>query len=326
MTALPDSPKKCYDNTRISGWKECPRAYFIRHELHWRATGTSNALVFGLSWHEGQDVIWQGAQKGASREELVDVAMVAFLNKWEESGLPTNLSIEQAAQYAPRTPEIAQEMYWNYIEEREKILYNCKLLAAEQPFAVPMPGHEDVWYIGRLDKAIEYNGNRLVIEHKTTTAYATATQFRADYIESWYSSPQVKGYEFGGHLTYGQLDGVWVDAALVHKKVHDAFRFVPVSHKFNLLEEWVNDTSRWVSIINKEVDTYRNEGKLIPGLFPKNEDSCYGKYGTCPFLDICRASSDPTEYDEPPPGYVKEVWEPFSVLGLDKMLEKNNAD
>lgn len=316
---MPTPESKTFDNTRISGYKFCPRSYFLRHILHWKSEGTANALVFGLSWHDGMDVVWLMKDK-LTKDELPFAALMKFKQTWEAWGLDPEMDMNTADRFQPRTPGNAGEMYYNYVDQRWPMLQESDLLAAEQPFAVPMPGLDNTWYIGRLDKAVEYGKFKLILEHKTTTAYATIGNFRSDYVDSWYSSPQVKGYEFGGGLYYPGLDAVWVDAALVHKKIHNAFKFIPVSHKFHLLEEWIGDTRGWILRILADEQAYHSAGELAPGIFPKNEDNCYGKFGQCPFLDICRTVSDPTKLEEVPPGYEVEKWEPFSVLGLDKLV------
>ncbi len=323
-TALPKATSECYDNTRVSGYKFCPRSYFIRHILNWKSEGTAMALVFGLSWHDGMDVVWRGAKK-FNKDDLGTMAHLKFLETWEEWGLSPNPTLEQAHWWGARTPGTAAEMYHNYIDQRWDMMKDAILLAAEQPFAVPMPGFEDVWYIGRLDKSIQWGNQTIILEHKTTTSYATEGNFRSDYVDSWYSSPQVKGYQFGGGLFYAGLDGVWVDAALVHKKIHNAFKFIPVAHKFDLLTEWIADTGEWIHRIRRDIQSYNSEGKLVAGTFPKNEDNCYGKFGVCPFLNICRTTVDPSALTQVPPGYVEELWEPFSVLGLDKIVTGDQA-
>lgn len=321
MTTLPTADTKCYDNTRVSAWKVCPRMYFIRHELGWRPTGTGIPLVFGSSWHNGQDIVWSWAQK-FGQQDLAALAYQAFVKKWTEEGFKENLTLEEANFMAPRTPQIAYEMYIEYIKARWNMLQNVAVVAVEQPFAVPIPDIPNHWYIGKLDKVVDYNGQRLILEHKSTTAYATIGNFRTDYVESWFMSAQVKGYEFGGSLYYGGIDAVWVDAALVHKKVHNAFKFIPISHNFTLLQEWLDGTKQWIKEMSAEQDKYRHEGRLLPGMFKKNEESCFGKYGACPFIDICRTVADPSMLEEPPPGFVKDIWEPFSILGLDKLVKE----
>lgn len=279
-------------------------------------------LIFGSSWHDAQDIVWGHAKK-FTQGDLTQLASMAFDKTWQEEGLNPNPSLEEAQFWGARTPQVAKEMLHNYIATRWKMLQECEVFAIETPFAVPLPGLDGHWYIGRLDKGVEYNGQRLIVEHKTTTAYSIEKNFLTDFTEMWYMSAQVKGYQFGGTLFYGHIDAVWVDAALVHKKVHDGFKFIPVSHNFTLMQEWVLGTVGWVKQISAEEDAFKSCGKLTPGMFKKNEESCYGKYGPCSFLDICRSVSDPTELDGPPPGYVKEVWEPFSILGLDKLVQES---
>ncbi len=269
-------------------------------------------MVFGLSWHSGQDVIWKNARKASGEDHLAQLATAAFLETWEGEGLPVDLDIEQIERYSPRTPSVAHEMYSNYIRTRWQMLMEAQVLAIEQPFAVPIPNAENIWYIGRLDKVVQYNNQKLVIEHKTTTEYKKDGGFRATYVTSWDSDSQVKGYEYGGGLYFG-TEQVWVDAALVHKQVHNAFRFIPVSHQMPLLQEWVGDTKLWIERI--EADTKK-------GYFPKNESSCVGKYGPCTFLDICRTTHDPDKLQEPPPGYIVEKWEPFETLNIAELINK----
>lgn len=317
----PTPVSKCFDNTRLSTYKNCPREYFIRHILGWRPDGTATPLVFGLAWHEGMSAMWKSA-KLLPRPQVVELAQFAFKQEWGNWGLPETISLADDSYYQPRTPGNAHEMFDNYSIARWRMLQDAELLADEQPFAVPMPGLDDVWYVGRLDKSVNYNGQTLILEHKTTTAYAIVGNFRTDYVDSWYASSQVKGYQFGGGLYYPHLDAVWVDAALVHRKIHDAFKFIPISHNIELLKEWIQDTRAWINRILLETKLYEEQGDLSGGVFPKNEEHCYGKFGQCGMLDICRTCADPTKLTDVPVGYTHEPWEPFSILKLDELVQQ----
>lgn len=301
---------KFLDNTIISSYKDCPRKYQIRHVLHWRRTGIAAPLAFGGAWHAAMDAVWKVAQ-GETQAQTRLIAQVAFEAKWQEEGLDVNLDIEQIDRMMPRTPMVANAMLAGYISERWTMLQNAEIVAIEQPFAVPMPGTTDTWYVGRLDKVVNYGGQRLVIEHKTTTAYGKATGFLNSFTEGWDSDSQVKGYEFGGSMYFG-TDQVWVDAALVHKTVHSAFRFIPVAHQKPILLEFIRDTRNWVSRIHADAEA---------NYFPKNENSCMGKFGPCTYLDICRTIPEPEKLEAPPVGYVVEQWLPFDVLQLDKLIQ-----
>ena len=297
----------------LSGYKNCPTFYQLRHVKGWRGQGTALPLIFGLCWHDAMDVVWTQA-KNFNQTELSQLAQLKFKETWVANGLPEELTPEQIENFGFRIPPVAGEMLFHYIEQRWKMLQACELVACEQPFAVPIPGMPDAWYIGRLDKVIHYNGELLIIEHKTTSEYKKDGGFKTTYLESWYSEAQVKGYQFGGSLFFSGAKQVWVDCALVHKTVHDKFRFVPVEHPFPILEEWIKDSVEWITRVQQ--DTAR-------AYFPKNENSCVGKYGPCPMLSICRTTNSPGQLDEPPEGYIVDRWSPFDILGLEKLLNKD---
>lgn len=310
-----------FDNTRISTYKSCPRKYLLRHILHWTpdyGDKKAPALVFGSAWHEGMDAIW-GSQ-GHPADVKVALAVEAFLQSWENDEYPRQPTLEESQELKARTPGIAHEMFHNYVAQRSKMLEECTVLGIEQPVAMPFPDLKDTWYIGKLDKVFEWNGVH-VGEHKTTTAYAIKGQFQPDWTDSWSSASQVKGYQMVGTLYYPTLQDVWVDGALVHLKVHDAFKFIPVAHSLPLLEEWITDTRKWISQIQVETEEYLNEGNLSKGTFRRNEDNCFEKYGRCPFLNICSTCADPTRLRQVPMGYKVEKWEPFDELGIDRLVK-----
>src|SRR3990167_10876007 len=150
MTASNES--QYYDNTMLSSYKDCPRKYFIRHNLGWRSQGISMPLTFGLAWHSAIDVVWQFA-KQVPQAELPRLALAKFLETWEAQGLNPDPSLEDMELWKARTPGTAHEMLVQYIDQRWKLLQECDLLANEQPFAVPLPGTDNVWDIGQIGRA-----------------------------------------------------------------------------------------------------------------------------------------------------------------------------
>jgi hypothetical protein len=271
------------------------------------------------------DAIW-GNAKVTSQQNLRSLAMDAFTEHWEAAGMPDARALDEQDRLLPRTPGVAAEMYTHYISQRWNMLQASEVISIEQPLAIPMPGLEGKYYIGKLDKVIDYNGQVLILEHKTTTAYAINGNFQPYFTESWNSAPQIKGYEVAAGLYYGKIGGVWVDASLVHKKVHDAFKFIPVAHQAPMLAEWLDDTKEWIRRIEKDETNYKIHGELRDGMFPKNEESCFGKYGTCPFLPICSTVTDPSKLKEPPVGFIEERWEPFNKLRINEILNKTTND
>jgi hypothetical protein len=312
-----------YDNTQLSDYKTCPRYYYLRHVRGWRVQGTAMPLIFGLAWHAAMDIIWRGYKK-VPIEPLVDTAMAAAEEVWVDEGLKpfADLDMQDLEMLGARTPMVLKEMLHGYIEARKHILANAELIAAERPFAVPIyEDNPNVWYIGRRDKDISYNGDKLVIEHKTTSEYKVDGGFKSSYLESWHPNSQCEGYLYASNIELGGVRYVWVDAALVHKKVHDKFRFIPISATFGNLDNWLWEARDWISRVQSEKERLAGQpsDRPVMGAFPRNTNSCSGKYGLCSFLNVCRGWENPAQLDAPPAGYVHDPWHPFEILKIAEL-------
>lgn len=315
--------KQFYDNTMLSDYKKCPRFFYLRHERGWRPKGTATALIFGLSWHAAMDILWRGAGK-FPKEVLIDTAMAAWEEQWVAEGMKpiADLDLQDIEMLGARTPHTAREMLINYYEQREHFMTSCTLLSAEKPFAVPIyQDRDDVWYIGRRDKDIRMNGDNVVIEHKTTTEYKIDGGFKSQYLESWDPNSQCQGYLYAAKIELGECRYVFVDAALVHKKVHDKFRFIPISATFSNLDNWLWECRDWINRVQSERERLAGQprDRVIMGAFPKNTESCVGKYGPCSFLSICRGFHNPELLEDAPEGFVRDPWHPFEVLKISEL-------
>jgi len=326
---------KLYDNTRLSCAKTCLRKYYLRHRRHWTpGPGTAIALAFGSAWHSGQDQIWQQLNAGRSDDETLTLAVLAFDEKWQEEGFPgiDEFSLEDAAKYSPRTPGIAAEMFHNYIKHRGDFIRNVELLAVEMPFAVPLTtdtGPEAPMSIGRTDKVVGLKTPMLGlregvwgIEHKTTAWYQKEGGFRSMWIDSFSPNSQIDGYVHQLNMNYENARGILVDGALVHKTVHDKFKFIPCDRILEQLDAYLNETMYYIQQIEEQdelLDLESSENQFLRA-FPKNTESCMGKYmRACEYRDVCRFNPNPEKLTEPPDGYIESKWEPFNVLHLDKL-------
>lgn len=318
-----------YDNSMLSTFKECPRKFYLRHIRGWTGSGISMPLAFGQCWHNSLDILW-GQYGKVNDVTLVQNASRQFCISWEEQGLPpaSTLTLDQLDKYGARTPYVAAEMLFEYLKKRKPTFDHPSfhLEACEQPFAVPVyPDRTDVWYIGRLDKVFKFNGSRIIGEHKTTSEYKIDGGFKQTWIDGWSPSSQIEGYMYAGNLYFeGGARYVWVDGALVHKKVHDAFKFIPIAASLSALDGWLWEVRDWIERVNREKE--KLEGGETAGnqmqCFPRNTDSCVGKYGPCAYKSICGNIDNPSHLDEPPEGYVVRFWEPFDLLGIQKLGEQ----
>jgi hypothetical protein len=328
MPAATAVERTYYDNSMLSSFKECPRKFYLRHVRGWTRSGISMPLTFGLSWHNAMDTLWLNYGK-VSDKELIERAFQSFIETWTSEGLPhpDQMTIDDITRFEPRTPYIAKEMLHAYLNARRPTFNNpsFRLEHIEQPFAVPLypATSSNIWYIGRLDKVFNLNGQRVIGEHKTTTEYKKDGGFKTSYLEGWSPAAQIEGYLYAGNLYFdGGVRYVWVDAALVHKKEHGFFKFIPIAVNFAAVDGWLWEVREWVSQVSLEkeklTDATLTNGSQLQ-CFRRNTDSCVGKYGPCSYLEVCRSITNPQLQEQPPEGYKVEFWQPFEILGISQL-------
>ncbi len=319
-----------YDNTRLKDAKACLRKYYFRHQKNWTNQGFAPALAFGLAWHDAMDVVWQMLSDDPTThiDDVSETAYAGFLKKWLEANGPdpTELGPEELAFLEPRTPMIGLEMIMNYVDERRDFFKDrtFKLLAIEQPFAVPLdPTDESLFYVGRLDKVFERHGGIHVGEHKTTSLYSRDFLFRSNFIDSFSPNSQIDGYLHAIHMLYGdKATSVWVDAALVHKKIHNAFKFIPIERQHAQLDSWLYDTRWWIETVEANwarLDEIRKEEHHdYLTAFPKNTESCQDYGRNCPYIGPCKMVPNPLDLGVPE-GFREEIWSPYERLELEQI-------
>ena len=328
--------QRFYDNTRVSTHKSCERRYFYRHEMNLGSEGMPAAPAFGIAWHKACDVIWTRLDEGAITDHdekvgLIRDAYFAWEEAWTEFGLPSldEMTPDFADQFKQRTPDTAFEMIAEYIEERQDFLaHDVKLIAVEQPFAVPIKtDDENLWYCGRLDKVIQYKDGIYVVDHKTTSAYKKDGFFKSSWIDSFSPDSQIDGYAYAAHILYGdEFKGIYIDGALVHKTVHNGFCWLPVRRSIDQLDAWLWETQQEIERIeeNKGRVADRELGlSYMPG-YRKNTGSCFDFNTPCAFLDLCKGYANPADEmmvlgGEAPLGYSIDPWSPFDHSQLDKL-------
>lgn len=323
MTAKPD----LFDNTRLSDFKRCPRLYYFRHVLHWVPDRKRIPLIFGSAWHKAMEYVWAHAPGYTGHwRDVVMPAHEEFLKEWESLGMPRNPSTEEEKDLAPRTPRNALNMLMGYVEARAHMFRDpsLKVLSIERPFVVPLdPERDDQFYIGLIDKVVQYKGNVLGIEHKTTTQYRKNGPFKASFIDSFSPNSQVDGYQYALHIMHpGKFGGIWVDAALVHRS-EEGFLFIPIERQKQQLDGWLWEVRYWIEMVKmnmEEVQKVRAEHTYMAA-FPKNTNSCFDFGSACSYLDMCKAWSNPVG-KAMPINMKLEKWDPLEHIGPVKDLDK----
>lgn len=317
-----------FDNTRVSCHRQCPRRFYWRHVRHIAPATTKPALAFGASWHAAMDAVWQvgTTNRDMSDAEVANFGYAAFCNEWETKytyPLYQDMSPDQRDEFGFRHDETAYHMLHNYVSQRRMFMNKMKLIEVEKPFAVPLdPDDPNLFYIGRLDKIVEWEGRIWVIEHKTTSSYRKAGYFSPTWVDSFSPNSQVDGYLHALHMLYGdKAKGVMIDGALVHKTVHEGFTFIPIERAMSQLDAWLWETLYQIRVIqndNKHVDQFK-DAPFLPA-FPKNTGSCIDFNTQCTYMELCKFLANPSARDDVPQGFVEEKWEPFKELGIDKLF------
>ena len=325
---------RLYDSTRLDAARNCLRYFYYRHVMHLVPEGPAGpALVFGSSWGAAMDVLWANHKDlyktKETRNYVIDVAHKAFLEKWTVEGYPAEPSLDELEELGARTPMTALEMLHSYVEKRENVLGDpgFELLSVEEPFAIPLdPNDATLWYVGRLDKVFRWRGSVLGSDHKTTSLYRVNGYFSSDWIDGWGMNDQVDGYSYALHLQYGDTaGGVWIDGALVHKKEHSGFKFIPIDKQMQQLDAWLWETYDWIHEIELNKAALQERAVLdTPYLaaFKKNRKSCVSVYGRCQFFDLCRMTPNPARIEGTPIGFKIKKWEPMDELKLTEELFK----
>lgn len=314
-----------YDNTRLSAYKDCPRMFYYRHVRHWTRGGFEWPLVFGSAWHAAMDHVWKKLlserESGPIKHDLIARgAYKKFVDKWIEEGAPPpeQIDYEMQQEIAPRTPLHALEMLMGYVHAKAKLLDDMELIAIEEPFAVPLDDAKEHFYIGKIDKQVRLKSSGRIrgIEHKTTTSYRKNGPFRAAYVDSFSPNSQVDGYLFALHMEYpGEVDGVWVDASLVHK-TEEGYMFIPVSKQMKMLDAWLWETKDWIKRIEADKEELQATKESDPYMkaFPRNTNACWNFNRQCPYFNLCKAWPNP-KGREIPEEMIENEWDPLKELG-----------
>jgi hypothetical protein len=322
-----------WDNTRLSAAKTCMRYFMYRHVYHLTPDEIAPPLVFGSAWGCALDVIWLRNREiyvsKATRRDAIDAAYAAFTESWTTHGFmhPDDLSPDDIDRLGARTPMTALDMIHDYVDVRQQLFMDkgFSLISIENPFIVPLdPNDPHKWYVGRIDKVFALHKDIYGSDHKTTVMYAKKGIFRSPWIDAWSLNSQIDGYNYVLRIEYGErARGVWVDGALVHKTVHDGFKFIPVERQQQQLDAWLWEAHSWIDDIEANLAVLEERSDpAAPYLaaFPKNTNSCVQYERTCPYFELCQMYANPTKLrDNPPIGFKIHKWQPFDELKLAQL-------
>jgi hypothetical protein len=316
------------DNTKRHSFVECRRKYYFQYVMNYKTFYGSNALRYGLVWHEGMDKYYSHIKEnGFTRDgKALEVAFEAMKAEWDSCSAKENFYSDY------RTLENCFASFLQYVQYFAQDELMLKVINTEEPFKIHMePENEEerklfrelkpFHFTGKIDMEIELNGRQWINEHKTTGQPLDAQVARLN------RSAQVMGYFYAKkrmQRSGENPDGVLMTVHHLSCRKSTAkgnegnygapkidFRRVPQVFSDNDIKQWRLSFMSTALDIQREVE--RN-------LWPMNHDSCFN-YGSCPFLAICEQSTDVNNIrlDEQR-YYIAEPWEVAKSVTADGVI------
>ncbi len=129
---------------------------------------------------------------------------------------------------------------------------------------------------GHLDRVVDFNGQLLVLDHKTTTTTPS------DYFFAQFEpSNQMTLYTLAGQVVLNTpVKGVMIRAAQLLLTEPNRFVSSMTYRTPDQLTEWEDDLRAWLTLAEAYADA---------GHWPMNDTAC-DKFGGCRFRSICSKS------------------------------------
>lgn len=271
------------DNSTLEKFTTCPRSYNF-YGLHKRELAeTRMPLVFGEAVHQALEYRY-GHAVDAYEPEFMDVkqGMKDILEEaLREVAIPPDDHrtigfghdlIEAYCKYGEYQVEPFQVMSVT-IDGRTR-------LANELPFMIPLATLRGipVFWSGRIDLIVKWSdGEESHLDHKTTSRLGES------YFDDYKNDQGQIGYAWAKWKLTGEMPkGFTINAICCRKPTRTGVMFEFQRRRFALdperILEWEENVC-WV--ISDLLQMYEN------GRFPAHTKWCAGKYGPCPYLDVC---------------------------------------
>jgi len=281
-----------WDSTSLGYFKECPRKYYYTMIEGWRGGGSSVHLEFGGLYHSGLELYDHRRAEGATHDRAqFDMVRWALAATW------VGEAVTEHGEVIPAHPldwghnlknrfNLIRSLVW-YTEQfrddpAQTVILNNGKPAVELSFR--FDAGDGILLCGHLDRVVEWNGSKFVMDRKTTTS--TISSY---YFNNYTPDNQMTLYTLAGRVILNSpVRGVIIDAAQIAVGF-TRFERGMVYRTDEQLEEWLSQTKTYIQTAQRMGSIAVVDGKG-EAAFPMNDKACHN-YGGCPFRDIC--GSDP---------------------------------
>lgn len=286
-----DGAPRPFSTSALDCFRQCPELFRTKYVLGLVADRDDDAARDGGSaFHAALEVWFQ--------DQGVDAAHAALVEAWGPEPLFSS------GQHEKRPRGLYEALLQVYAEKWPRARDPFQVVRNEswvQGTVRPSLGTPFVWG-AVLDRLIEMDGERWIMDTKTTSSYLNDT-----YFSRYLLSSQLRSYVALELLNGRECAGVYVDAVHVDTRYHKAkpehcHRWGPHRYQPWQLDEWARDAERTIQQVEWYLTNIGPEER-----WEQRDGACVSFNRTCIFHARCQVAN---VVAATLPGYKVEAWVP----------------
>ena len=268
------------DSSMLSTFKACPEKFFKTYVCDWKPRETSVHLHAGGAFAKGIEISRRSFyEMNFDRDTSIAKGLEALMLAYGDFQCPADSakSLERMS--------AAFEFYWdNYAlnhEDAYPVLMPGGKRAIEFSFAHPLPVNnpatgQPLLYCGKMDAVLNYGGNVLICDEKTTTALGPT------WSRKWDLRGQFIGYCWAAREAGIRVDGALVRGIAILKTKFDTQQAI-IMHADWQLNRWYEELLDQIALMKIYWQRRR---------WPHSYDDSCADYGGCAFREICTSQNE----------------------------------
>lgn len=272
-----------WDSTSIGLFKTCPRLYEYTMVRGYTSKKDNLHLRFGAEFHLALQNYATCKNEGFSHDEAVWEAMFCLQQRLATDPLPEG--DEKAMKY--KSLDSLRQLVIDYLDYYERDPAKTYVMADGKPaqelsfrfeldFGPTAAEGQPYILCGHIDRVVDFNGQLMVLDHKTTT-----TTLGSYYFNQYEPHNQMSLYTLAGKVVLNTpVKGVIIDGAQILLVAENRFIRGFTYRTQEQLEEWLLSLSFLLGYA---------EACAEENYWPMNDTAC-DKFGGCKFREICSKS------------------------------------
>lgn len=295
-----------WDSVSLGLFKQCPHKYYLTLIEGWHLHPQPVALQYGIFFHKVMETRLRLLARGFSNEEttLRCARLAMLLGEHLQPGRSertketlTRATVWYCDQFADDTMRVTTRP-----NGEPTVEYSFQIPLADDAGPFELAGQQ-VFLCGHLDAYVEFLGDYWVLDYKTSKGTLGETFF-AEFANSY----QQKGYTAVAHAL-----SACPNSAIPAPPKGVIITGIELGVNYN---RFARQQITWTTL---QLNEYLSDMKVLiesAAMFaereqwPHNETQCVGRYGTCPFFQVCTATP-PKRQRLLEANFRRKTWDPL---------------